>query len=113
MKVLNVYTASLLLAGLALNANAVTSPVSMNLLAKAPAAEAAKSLTKNSELERSRIEGKIVAINKRTKTAVVRSKSLDKPIEVELSESVKVSGLRSTPSSLERGDEVVLTFTDM
>jgi len=114
MKAQNTFAASVLFVslGLAVSANAVQAPASMEILAKAPKLEQATPFEAREVQGTQRLEGVIIAIDKRNNIARIRPDSGTKPIEVTLSETVKVSGLRSGGiSSLQPGDEVILTFS--
>ena len=118
MKTLNPFAASVFFIslGLAVTANAAQAPAIEEILAKAPNLEQASPFEapKAQSKQRQRLEGVIIAIDKRNNTARIRPESGSESVEISLPENVKVSGLRSGGiSSLQRGDEVVLTFTGM
>ena len=64
--------------------------------------------------QRENVKGVIVAIDKKNNMAKVRSKSGSDLIDVELSNDLKISGLRSgRANSLREGDEVILHFSSL
>ena len=64
--------------------------------------------------QRMNVKGVIVAIDKNKNIAKVRSKSSSDLIEVELSDKLKISGLRSgRGNNLQEGDEVILYFSSL
>jgi len=116
MKSPNTLIASLVFAslGMAMNVHAVLAPASMEILAKAPNLEQTAPFEAQEVQRTQRLEGVIIAIDKRNNTARIRPESGSEAVEITLPETVKVSGLRSGGiSSLQPGDEVVLTFTKM
>lgn len=116
MKAQNIFATSIFFVslGLAVSANAVQAPATMEILAKAPNLEQTTPFEARETRSTQRLEGVIIAIDKRNNIARIRPASGSEAVQITLPEKVKVSGLRSGGiSSLRPGDEVVLTFTKM